>query len=114
MLRGVVRLTHWILRAWLAEWQSDLSSDNFAMAATNDIPSEFVADSVDKIREGLNAVDSMYRRISREPNGVSLSEVCFAARLFIGNQWMQPNYAANQLYKLLSSLGRDTTGMAGF
>lgn len=94
------------------------------------------ANAVDQIRVGLNAIDSllvsisshyeksapvvsdwadeMYRRISREPNGVSLSEVCFAARLFIGNQWMQPNYAANQLYKLLSSLGRDTTGMAGF
>jgi hypothetical protein len=94
------------------------------------------ANAVDQIRVGQNAIDSllvsisshyeksapvvsdwadeMYRRISREPNGVSLSEVCFAARLFIGNQWMQPNYAANQLYKLLSSLGRDTTGMAGF
>jgi len=27
---------------------------------------------------------------------------------------MQPNYAANDLYKLLHRLGRDTTGLAGF
>lgn len=27
---------------------------------------------------------------------------------------MQPNYAANLLYKMQSRLGRDTTGQAGF
>jgi hypothetical protein len=31
-----------------------------------------------------------------------------------GEEWMQPNYAANRVYKLLNRLGRDTTGSAGF
>lgn len=97
---------------------------------------ESAAKALDQIRVGLNAVDAMlchvsghyalsapvvsdwaddlYRRINRDTNGVALSEVCFAARLFMNEQWMHPNYAANQLYKLLNSLGRDTTGMAGF
>lgn len=106
------------------------------MDSTTDNVNELAGEAVDQIRVGLNAVDSMlvhvsghyawsapvvsewaddlYRRINRDTNGVALSEVCFAARLFMNDQWMHPNYAANQLYKLLNSLGRDTTGMAGF
>ncbi len=55
--------------------------------------------------------DGLYRRGKGD---VTIRELFFLESLFDGSQWTQANYAANQLYKLLSALGKDTTGHAGF
>lgn len=58
--------------------------------------------------------NDLYIRISEDAAAVVLAELNFADRLCEEGTWMQPNYAANDLYKLLHRLGRDTTGLAGF
>lgn len=59
-------------------------------------------------------LDDLYRRIHGQPDEVRLSELLAVERLLENGQWMQPNYAANAIYKLQHRLGRDTTGLAGF
>jgi hypothetical protein len=58
--------------------------------------------------------DHLYRRINNAPNTVFLQELLTVERLLENGQWMLPNYAANTIYKLMHSLGIDTTGHAGF
>lgn len=56
--------------------------------------------------------DDLYRRMTCNPDSVRLSEVMLAVDLSACD--LQPNYAANKVYKLMSRLGQDTTGHAGF
>lgn len=59
-------------------------------------------------------LDGLYQRVERDADKVALSEILMTHSLFEEGQWMQPNYAANRVYKLLHRLGRDTSGLAGF
>ncbi len=58
-------------------------------------------------------VDELYVRLN-ETQAVDLREITFIQRLKECNQWLHPNYAANQLYHLMVNLGMDTTGHIGF
>lgn len=66
--------------------------------------------------------DDLYRRLCSPVDLTSIDyrEIQCLAQLYDSDGrdpkdgWEQPNYAANRVYKLLSRLGRDTTGMAGF
>jgi hypothetical protein len=59
-------------------------------------------------------LDDLYIRITNRPSDVSLSELFGAEELQEEGDWLQPNYAANHVYKLMHRLGMDTTGHAGF
>lgn len=59
-------------------------------------------------------LDGLYIRISTKPSDVRLSEMLFVETLIEDGHWMQANYAANRVYKLMHRLGMDTTGHAGF
>lgn len=59
-------------------------------------------------------VNDLYSRINERAEEVRLSELFFVGRLLEEGQWMQPNYAANQVYHLMSRLGMNVTGHAGF
>ena len=48
------------------------------------------------------------------PSPVTLAELLGVASLKDDSGWIGPNYAANTVYKLMSRLGMDTTGHAGF
>jgi len=61
-----------------------------------------------------NWCNDLFIRINENGDAVALSELTFLSRFVEEDTWMQPNYAANQLYHLLHRLGRDTSGMAGF
>ena len=56
--------------------------------------------------------DDLYIRMNEEPDSVRLTELNVAVDLAALD--LQPNYAANRVYKLMSRLGMDTTGHAGF
>lgn len=60
--------------------------------------------------------DSIYMRLgSREADEVRVSELVFIASLCTPEGvWTHPNTAANLCYKLMSRLGMDTTGHAGY
>jgi len=58
--------------------------------------------------------NDLFVRLHENTRAVVVAEVQFADRLFLAGEWMQPNYAANDLYKLMDRLGRDTTGHAGY
>lgn len=59
--------------------------------------------------------DDLYRRLREQPTTVALVEITFLEGLRSADgTWAHPNAAANQVYKLLHRLGRDTTGMLGF
>lgn len=58
--------------------------------------------------------DALYVRIGDEADGVRLSEVMTAVGLNDADGWLPPPLAANRVYKLMSRLGQDTTGHAGF
>jgi hypothetical protein len=58
-------------------------------------------------------LDDLYIRID-DMKDVDLREIRFAQRLKENNIWLQPNYAANQTYHLMTELGMKTTGHAGF
>jgi hypothetical protein len=45
---------------------------------------------------------------------VRLSEIRFLESLCEEGLWMQPNYAANCLYKLMDRIGMSTVGHLGF
>ena len=59
--------------------------------------------------------DDVYRRL-RDADKIVLSELMLIQDIKgrDGEDWMQPNHAANRVYKLLYRLGRDTAGLAGF
>lgn len=61
-------------------------------------------------------VDDLYRRMRDhdQVQTVLYVEILAALQLFGPETWEHPNYAQNRIYKLLSRLGRDTTGMADF
>jgi hypothetical protein len=59
-------------------------------------------------------LNDLYIRINERPDEVRLSELLFAESLLSDGEWTQPNYAANQVYKLTSRLGMNTTGHAGW
>lgn len=60
--------------------------------------------------------DDFYSRLTAGNGGKEsdVREILCLLQLHDDGQWEQPNYAANRVYKLLTRLGRDTTGMAGF
>jgi hypothetical protein len=55
--------------------------------------------------------DELFQRLEN-PDTILLSELLYVQRLQYLNGWLPPALAQNRLYKLLSSLGRDVTGMA--
>lgn len=59
--------------------------------------------------------DDVYRRLGNADK-IILSELTLIREIrgTNGEDWMQPNYAANRVYKLLHRLGRDTAGLVGF
>lgn len=59
-------------------------------------------------------LDSMFIRAHDDLATVTLAEISFLKSLREDGQWMQPNVAANNCYKLMTRLGMDTTGQAGF
>lgn len=58
--------------------------------------------------------NDLYIRIGEQPNDVTLAELMMVARFREDGIWMQPNYAANYVYRKLHQMGRDTTGQIGF
>ncbi len=58
--------------------------------------------------------DDLCVRLASQADKVVLTELLFAESLLDEGVWQQPNYAQNSLYKLLTRLGRDTTGMSDF
>jgi hypothetical protein len=58
--------------------------------------------------------NNLYIRIHENSDKVALAELLFVNRFVEERQWMPPNYAANQVYHLMSRLGQDTAGHAGF
>ena len=58
-------------------------------------------------------VDDLYRRLNNRGEA-TVREVTAVADLLVEDVFIQPNYAANKIYKLRHELGMDTTGYAGF
>lgn len=58
--------------------------------------------------------DDLYRRLDAHGDDVRVSEISVAQNLRDDSGWVPANYAANNVYKLMSRLGHDTTGHAGF
>jgi hypothetical protein len=56
--------------------------------------------------------DDVYRRLT-SGGAVQLDELTTLQALW-SEEWEHPNFAANRIYKLQSSLGMDVTGQAGF
>jgi hypothetical protein len=67
--------------------------------------------SAPTVRDWLN---DLYVRIHENTDTVVLSELLVADRLWVDDDWMQANHAANLVFHMLTKLGRDTTGQAGF
>lgn len=59
-------------------------------------------------------LDGLYVRVKDRPDQVPVREVIRANQLASGGEWMQPNLAANHVFKLMAAAGLDTTGHAGF
>lgn len=57
--------------------------------------------------------NDLFARMNEAPDKVTLGE-CLSVAYIWRDEWMQPNYAANTIYKLRHRLGMDTTGHAGF
>ncbi len=59
--------------------------------------------------------NDLYIRMGERPDDVRLSELTTVTALYsTAEGWMPANFAANTVYKLMSRLGQDTTGHAGF
>ncbi len=58
--------------------------------------------------------DDLYTRLNEDSYSVSLVEVMRAQALLEGDVWEHPHYAANRIYKLMTTLGQDTTGHIGY
>lgn len=59
-------------------------------------------------------LDGLYRRLHGQADEVRMSELMFVDQLQDEGIYMHPNHAANAVYHLMSRLGMDTTGHAGF
>ncbi len=80
---------------------------------------EFAEPAVVHYRESAPTVsrylDDLYIRVrTGEGAPVLLDEILTVQRLYESEQYLEPNHAANLIYKLMSRLGMDTTGHAGF
>ena len=76
-----------------------------------------VCDQYEKTAPTVHAwADDLYVRMTEDVYSVSVAEINLLDWLYDVQTgvWMQANYAANGLYKLLHRMGRDTTGMAGY
>jgi len=62
----------------------------------------------------VDYLDDLYIRIDERPTSVRLTELLSVEKLKEEGIWEHPNYAANRVYHLMSDLGMDTTGAAGF
>lgn len=58
--------------------------------------------------------DQLFQRVDYEAAKVLLVELYAVRQFREEGDWLQPNYAANSIYKLQHRLGQDTTGHAGF
>ena len=58
--------------------------------------------------------DDLHTRLSDDPYSVRLVEVMQAQALLENDVWERADFAANRVYKLMSALGQDTTGHAGY
>ena len=65
-------------------------------------------------RHKIRVNTSRWHRFGEKPDDVRLSEVLAVSGFFQDHQWEQANVAANRVYKLMTRLGQDTTGHAGF
>lgn len=78
----------------------------------------FVSDACDQYERSAPTVadylDQLYRRISNKNPPVQLQEITGIEKLRDDGAWLQPNYAANMIYHLMTEVGLDTTGQAGF
>ena len=59
-------------------------------------------------------LDGLFRRVENDASNVRLSELYFITDLKCDGEFLQPNYAANAVYKIMQRLGMDTTGHIGF
>lgn len=57
--------------------------------------------------------DDLYSRLT-SGGVIQLRELTTLQHLWENGQWEAPSFAANRIYKLEHSLGRDVTGQAGF
>jgi hypothetical protein len=74
-----------------------------------------ICDRYEKSAPTVHAwANDLFVRINENADAVALSELLFLGRFLEDGQCMQPNLAANQVYKLMDRLGRDTTGHAGY
>lgn len=78
----------------------------------------FLSDACEQYQKTAPTVaeycDSLYVRLAEKPSEVPVVELLRINRLREDGVWMHPNYAANTIYKLMSEIGQDTTGHAGF
>lgn len=58
--------------------------------------------------------NDLYARMGDSPDSVRLSELLAVSGFREGSVWEQANIAANRIYKLMTRLGQDTTGHAGY
>ena len=74
-----------------------------------------VADHYDKTAPTVTEwANDLYIRINESPETVRLPELTMLSRFAEEGIWLQPNYAANQVYHLMHRLGMDVTGHVGF
>jgi hypothetical protein len=58
--------------------------------------------------------NDLYVRLEDNLSSVRVIEILYAQSLLEDDNWEIPQYAANQIYKLMNDLGQDTTGHAGY
>jgi len=58
--------------------------------------------------------DNLYIRLNEDVYSVWLVELLQAQALLENDHWEHPNFAANRVYKLMTALGQDTRGHAGY
>lgn len=79
---------------------------------------QFLTDACDHYEKSAPTVhaycDELYTRLDSNPQSVSLYELRKVVYLRDGGEWLQPNYAANYLYHVMTECGQSTSGHAGF
>lgn len=83
-----------------------------------DVIRDQLADIVKHYEKSAPAVadwaDGLYIRTNETPHLVTLVELLAVSRLCEDESWMQANFAANAVYKVMRATGQDTTGLAGY
>lgn len=58
--------------------------------------------------------DNLYIRLHEDVYNVRIAEILQAQMLHADDCWEHANFAQNRIYKLMDTLGQDTTGMNDF